>query len=135
MLADKTKINYFWSVSQSQNDIECLKDNIRGFLDRELEPDEIDYYSTYISKILACRNNEVQNQSRKAKDRIANKNIEFKVVEMTEGEIKHFILVSNSTFFSPFEYTELSNKVMQKLNEEEEKRKEEKKQKQIQLAI
>lgn len=129
MLADKTKIRTitisdgdtnmtktYFCLSNQEN-IDNIKRNVIDLIERELEPDEIAYYSKCISKILACRSIDALNLQREEKDRIDSRHVEFEVKEMSEEQIKQFILAKNSSLFSSFEYDELHSRIFSKEEE------------------
>lgn len=82
MLADKVKKMYFWL--SSQDNIDKTKSEIINLINRELEPDEIDYYSECMIKINAYRSIYARNLKRRKEDITDNRHVEFEITKKSE---------------------------------------------------
>ena len=100
----------------SQNTV-SRKQYILSFLESSLDEKQISYYAYCINRLNAIRSYNAQNYKSHNEVKIDRENIECEEVSYSEREIKCFIILENSSIFSPNEYKQLYDKYIGKKKE------------------
>ena len=97
--------------------IEQRKQYILNFLETSLDENQISYFAYCINRLNAIRSIIAQRSKSHDEAILDRDNIEVEEIPYTEREIKSFIILQNSSIFSPIEYKQLYDKYMGKKKE------------------
>lgn len=92
------------NINQGAQNINSRKEYILNFLKTSLDENQINYFTYCINRLNAFRAKTAENYKTKSKSPIDRDMIEVEEVAYTEREIKSFIVIENSSLFSPIEY-------------------------------
>ena len=101
----------------TQNNTKSRKQYILHFLETDLDESQVAYFTYCINRLNAFRSINAQSYKCHNETVIDRDNIEVEEVPYTEREIKSFIIIQNSSIFSPFEYKQLYEKYIGKNKE------------------
>ena len=97
----------------SQNNPELSKKYVLNFLETDLDERQVAYFTYCINRLNAFRLINAQNYINQNENIIDRDNIKVEEVHYTEREIKSFIVLQNSSIFSPLEYNQLYEKYIE----------------------
>lgn len=96
---------------------EQRKQYVLNFLETSLDENQISYFAYCINRLNAMRSIIAQRSKSHDEAIIDRDNIEVEEVSYTEKDIKSFIILQNSSMFSPIEYNQLYDRFVDKKKE------------------
>ncbi len=94
-------------ISLASQNTNLRKQYILNFLETSLGKNQIRYFTYCINRLNAFRSINAESYKSHDEATIDRDNIEVEDVQYTEKEIKSFIIIQNSSLFSPLEYNQL----------------------------
>lgn len=104
-------------ISSVPQSTESRKQYVLNFLDTDLDENQITYFAYCINRLNAFRSITAQSYKSHDESTIDRDSVAVEEVPYTEREIKSFIILQNSSIFSPIEYKQLYDKYMGKKKE------------------
>lgn len=99
-------------INREKQSVVSRKQYILDFLETSLDENQISYFAYCINRLNAFRSITAKSYKSHEKVKIDRDSVEAEEVPYTEREIKFFIILQNSSIFSPIEYSQLYEKYM-----------------------
>lgn len=94
-------------INRGSQSTASRKNYIMRFLNTDLDDNQITYFTYCINRLNAFRAIYAQSSINHDNIKIDRDSIEVEEIPYTEREIKSFIILQNSSIFSPLEYNQL----------------------------